>query len=109
MFALSLPPGQGVINELAHEGPYHHGVFRDQPNPKEPTGVTCPYCKAEVLRYEYPEFGFCLLICKEIGVFMRLPAGRLSLENWARMVRQPARAWTEVEANEKGGARGGRN
>jgi hypothetical protein len=108
-FVLSLPPGNGAIVELDHDGPYRSGIFRSEPNPKKPTGVICPYCNVEVLLYEYEEFGFCMFICRDIGFFVRLPANPFSREEWARLVRQPAKAWTEVEAGEKGGHDGGAN
>ena len=106
---LSLPAGKCVINELGHDAPYRHGLFRNRLNPHKPASVICPYCSAQVLLYEYPELEFCMFICKEIAVFMRLPADRLSLEDWAHLVRGPARVWTEVEAAEKGGPHGGQN
>jgi hypothetical protein len=108
-FALSLPPGNGVIVELRHDGPYRRGIFPGEPNPKKLAGVTCPYCQAPVLLYEYEEFGFGMFICRDVGFFMRLPADPLSREDWVRVVRQPAKTWTEIEANEKGGRYGGRS
>ena len=105
--ALVIPHGQAIINELAHDGPYFHGLFTSRDNPKSRTSVRCPYCKAPVLRYEYTDIGLCMLICKEIAVFMRLPVAKLTKANWRRMVRHTARTWTEVTANQKGGLHGG--
>ena len=108
--ALSSPAGQGVINELTDEGPYCEGLFLDRPNPRIRTWFICPYCRAEVLQYEYAEFGLCFLVCKEVGFFIRLPIDSLFVsKNWLHIVRRPARAWTEVAANEKGGHDGGAN
>jgi hypothetical protein len=107
--ALCLLPGQGVINELAHDGPYLHGLFCDRPNPKKSIGILCPYCKAEVMRYEYAALGFCVVICKEIAFFSRLPPIKITKSDWARMLRFTAKSWTEIEANQKGGRNGGRN
>ena len=108
-FVLSLPPSQGVIVELVNNGPYRNGIFRNEPNPRKPTGVICPYCGAEVLHYAYAEFGFCMFICRDIGFFMRLPADPFSREEWAGLVRQSAKTWVEVAAGEKGGHHGGEN
>src|SRR5271166_3118831 len=97
--ALVIPHGQAIINELMHDGPYLHGIFTGRDNPRTSTGVRCPYCKAQVLRYEYRDIGLCMLICKEIAAFMRLPVAKLTKANWRRMVRYTARTWTEVTAN----------
>jgi hypothetical protein len=50
-----------------------------------------------------------MFICRDIGFFVRLPASERSREEWAHLVRQPAKTWTEVEAGEKGGIHGGQN
>jgi hypothetical protein len=102
-FVLSLPPGSGVIVELRHDGPYRRGIFRNESNPRKSTGVICPYCEAEVLVNEYPEFGFYVFICRCLGFFTRLLADSFSRDDWAHLVRQPARIWAEAEAAEKGG------
>jgi hypothetical protein len=105
----SLPPGHGVIVELKNDGPYHRGIFGNESIPRKSTGVICPYCGAPVLFYEYPEFGFCMLICRCLAFFARLPGDTLSRADWGQLVSHSARTWIEVEASEKGGYYSGGN
>jgi hypothetical protein len=62
-----------------------------------------------VLIYEYKADGFCLIICKDIGFFVRTPTPPMTAVNWAELVRGCARTWTEIEARKKGGYSGGQN
>jgi hypothetical protein len=108
-FALSSPPGHGAVVELRNDGPYRNGIFPNEPTPKKSTDVVCPYCEAPLLLYEYPEFGFYMLICRCLGFFARLPTDALSRDDWMQIVRRSAKTWIEVEASEGGGCHSGEN
>jgi hypothetical protein len=103
VLTLTQPPGRGIVNELAHDGPYRVGPLQGIKQTKIDTGVECPYCKSPVLRYEYPQMGLCVFVCREIGFFTRLPIGKMKTENWKRLVRQTAVIWTRIEANRNNG------
>jgi hypothetical protein len=108
--ALSLPRGQGIINELAHEGPYLRGVFdQTEPQTRTDAGFTCPYCKSPVLHYHYPQIGLNLYICREIGYFMGSTSYKIRRKFWRGLVAKTAKTWTQIEAERKGGLHGGQN
>jgi hypothetical protein len=109
LFALSLPKGQGVIMELSAEHPYHDGPLKGFQKIRTSLGITCPFCKVPVLRYEYPEIELCVAICKEIAIFNRSPGERIRLGKWRRMIRETTSTWTAIEANRKGGPHSGNN
>jgi hypothetical protein len=104
------PAQVSLLSLIKNDGPYRHGIFGGTPNPRKPTGILCPYCEAPVLLYEYPEFGFCMLVCRCLGFFARLPLPeQLTHDDWVHLVRHSARTWIEVEASEKGGCCSGGN
>jgi hypothetical protein len=103
LLTLAQPPDRGIVNELAHDGPYRVGPLQGVKQIKIETNVICPYCKVAVLRYEYPEIGLCVFICREIGFFTRLPIGKMEIENWRRLVRETAATWTRIEADRNNG------
>jgi hypothetical protein len=101
--ARSLPRGQGVVNELAHEGPYCHGITEGGGKNARPTKVVCPYCKAPVKLFEYPEVGIAVYLCKEIGFFTPSPAGKITTKIWRYLIRETASTWVKVAANRNTG------
>jgi hypothetical protein len=107
--ALLSPPGSGAVVQLKKDSPYRRGLFPNEPTSGKSTGVICPYCGVPVLLYEYPEFGFCMLVCRCLGFFTRLPINELTQDDWVHLVRHCATTWIEVEANEQGGCHGGGN
>jgi hypothetical protein len=108
--ALSLPPGQGIVNELSNEGPYLRGLLdQSEPQTKAEAGFFCPYCKSPVLHYRYPRVGLNLFICREIGYFMGPGSYKMRPKVWRRLVATAAATWTRIEADRQGGFHGGHN
>jgi hypothetical protein len=52
-FALCAGPGVGIINELAHDGPYREGPLSGFITRKKSGRFSCPYCNVGVLHYQY--------------------------------------------------------
>ena len=108
--ALSLPPGQGIVNELSDERPYLRGIFdQTEPQTRTEAGFACPYCQSPVLHYHYPQVGLNLFICREIGYFMGPGSFKMRPKVWRRLVAKTATTWTQIEADRKGGIHGGQN
>jgi hypothetical protein len=103
LMALCAPRGVGMINELANDRPYREGPICGEPVKTNRTSFDCPYCKARVVSYQYPNINLSVYLCKEIAFFVRTGNAKVTRSLWRRMIQQTARAWVKVAANQATG------